>query len=294
MRGWPEEVQSFIRENVKGRSQDELAKMINEKFGMSVTANQIRWYKKNHKLTSGTKYKTPSYEERGIFPKGLEAYVRSIAPGMRRNDIATAVNEHFGEELFTERRMAAYMKNRGITNGLDCRFQKGQESPTKGKKQTDFMSPEAIERTKATRFKAGGKPVNELPVGSVVKNTEGYLLRKKQMEGSQWERWELLHRAIWEEHNGAIPEGMMVSFKDKNKENCDIENLMLITNAENLELHRMGLRFDDPDFTEAGLQVVKLKIRAGERKNEQRGLQRSDGGASSRERHESGEEEEKT
>ena len=71
----------------------------------------------------------------------------------------------------------------------------------------------------------------------------------------------------------------MVSFKDGNKENVDIDNLMLISNAENLELHRSGLRFEDPDLTETGLNVVKLKIKARERRNERRRLQRPNGGA---------------
>jgi len=158
-----------------------------------------------------------------------------------------------------------YKKNHGITSELDCRFKKGRESVNKGIKQTDYMSPEAIERTKATRFKPQQKPHNLLQVGAVVKNTDGYLLRKKQMKGTQWERWEFLHRATWEEHKGPIPEGMMVSFKDGN--------------AENLELRRSGLRFEDPDLTETGLNVVKLKIKARERRNERRRLQRPNGGA---------------
>ena len=63
----------------------------------------------------------------------------------------------------------------------------------------------------------------------------------------------------------------MVSFKDGNKENCDIDNLMLISNAENLELCRSGLRFEDPDLTATGLNLVKLKIATGKKRREKRG-----------------------
>lgn len=55
------------------------------------------------------------------------------------------------------------------------------------------------------------------------------------------------------------PEGMMISFKDGNKLNCDIDNLMLITKGENAVLTRLGLRSEDPDLTEAGLNLVRLK-----------------------------------
>lgn len=79
------------------------------------------------------------------------------------------------------------------------------------------------------------------------------------MQGTLWERWEFLHRAVWEEHNGPIPEGMIVSFRDSNKENCDISNLMLITKSENAQLSRWGLRSEDPDITDTSLNLIRLK-----------------------------------
>lgn len=283
-RRYPPEVHEFIREHVKGLTCAELARLTNEKMGTDFDEIRMHAYKHNHHLKSGTKTGKPKGWS-PIYPEDMADYMRSIAKGRNCHEIAKLINEHYGKEIIDATRVRAYKKNHGITSELDCRFKKGQESPTKGKKQTDFMSAEAIERTKATRFKKGDRPVNELPVGSIVKSTEGYLLRKKLMKGTQWERWEFLHRAIWEEHNGPVPAGMMVSFKDCNKENVDIDNLMLISNAENLELHRSGLRFEDPDLTETGLNVVKLKIKARERRNEQRRLQRPDSGAGDRKGH---------
>ena len=126
------------------------------------------------------------------------------------------------------------------------------------------MSPEAIEKTRATRFRKGDRPANELPVGSVVVNSCGYKLRKRQMEGSLYERWEFLHRAVWEEHNGQVPEGMVVTFKDSDRLNCDIDNLILVTRGENAALTGLGYRFEDPDLTEAGLNVIRLKNKVRE------------------------------
>ena len=126
--------------------------------------------------------------------------------------------------------------------------------------------PEKLARVRATQFKKGDRPVNEMPVGTIVVSSDGYKLRKKQMEGTIWERWEFLHRAVWEEHNGPIPEGMMITFKDSNKLNCDIDNLMTITKGENSALTRYGYRFEDPDLTEAGLAVVRLKQAAAKKR----------------------------
>lgn len=43
---------------------------------------------------------------------------------------------------------------------------------------------------------------------------------------------ERLHRKIYEEHNGPIPDNMKIVFKDRDKSNLSIDNLMLCTNAE--------------------------------------------------------------
>jgi hypothetical protein len=89
------------------------------------------------------------------------------------------------------------------------------------------------------------------------------------MEGKLWERWEFLHRAVWEEHHGPIPKGMIIAFKDSNKLNCDIDNLVMITQSENCTLTRLGYRFEDPDLTMAGLGVVRIK-QASERRRKER------------------------
>lgn len=101
----------------------------------------------------------------------------------------------------------------------------------------------------------------------IAVNSDGYKLLKISMTGSLWERWIFLHRAVWINYNGDIPDGMIVSFKDSNTLNCDSENLMLISKAENSVLNRCGLRFDDPDLTETGLAVAKLKIASKKRRS---------------------------
>ena len=47
------EMQNFIKDNVKGRTPEEVAEMLNKAFGTQYTVSQIRSYKQNHKLPSG-------------------------------------------------------------------------------------------------------------------------------------------------------------------------------------------------------------------------------------------------
>jgi len=47
------EQKEFIRQNVEGRLNQELADLVNEKFDLQITARQMNTYKKNHGLVSG-------------------------------------------------------------------------------------------------------------------------------------------------------------------------------------------------------------------------------------------------
>lgn len=262
---WPVEVVEWMRENTPGRSTKELTLLINqqgfnEKYGMVFTESIVKGAKRRYGFTSGTPKGNPKgYSHK--YPDGMDEYIRSIAEGKETGEIAKAVSEHFGIE-FSDSQCRAYKKNHNIVSGLDCRFKKGHEPANKGKK----MSPEQYEKCKATMFGKGNVPANHMEVGEYTHTTDGYLVRKVKEQGIQRERFEFVHRKVWEEHNGPIPEGKMVSFLDGNKDNCDIENLMLIDNKENMELNRSNLRFSNAEFTKAGVAIAKVKIAARQRR----------------------------
>ena len=58
---YPKEVHDFIRNNVAGRTAQELADMTNAAFGTNFTASTMKGYKANHKLRSGTPCGLPNY-----------------------------------------------------------------------------------------------------------------------------------------------------------------------------------------------------------------------------------------
>lgn len=47
-------------------------------------------------------------------------------------------------------------------------------------------------------------------------------------------KWLYVHRLVWIAFNGPIPNGMVINHKDQNPLNCNLDNLMLCTNRENL------------------------------------------------------------
>lgn len=88
----------------------------------------------------------------------------------------------------------------------------------------------------ATEFKKGSKPVNTKPIGTVS------VREKKKMGGGVQKylhykisdnKWVLLHRLLWEQNYGKIPDGYVVRFKDGDSMNCVLENLELISRTEN-------------------------------------------------------------
>lgn len=110
-------------------------------------------------------------------------------------------------------------------------FQKGHRPANKGRKQTEYMSAEKIERTKATRFQKGHVPKNHKPVGYERITKDGYI----EVKTAEPNVFELKHRLVWIEHNGPIPPGYNIQFQDGNRKNLTIENLYMINRSEQMK-----------------------------------------------------------
>lgn len=68
----------------------------------------------------------------------------------------------------------------------------------------------------------------------------------------------LLHRLIWEEHNGEIPKGYQIHHIDKNKLNNDLNNLQLVNSSEHTKLHMTGE--SNPHYNKELSLEHKLKL----------------------------------
>lgn len=109
---------------------------------------------------------------------------------------------------------------------IATRFQKGSVPLNKGKK----VSPEVYSKIQPTMFKKGSTPVNHRDVGEERVNVYGYI----EIKVSEPNTWRLKHRVMWEQVYGTIPMGYNVQFKNHNPLDCRIENLYLISKADQL------------------------------------------------------------
>lgn len=97
-------------------------------------------------------------------------------------------------------------------------------------------------------------------VGDIVKRSDGYLLIKVSNDKNipKYKRWVLLHRFVWEENFGNIPDGKVVIFKDSDKGNCDISNLALVDKGVSSIMARCGLYSRESSVTEFSINVATL------------------------------------
>lgn len=269
---YPPQVHDFVKVNAPKMRDAMLAEECNKALGTHFTPSSMKAFRGNHGYRNGKKQWTKEeyWQYQTRYPQGVYEFVRDNSWGVSSKDMAEMVNKKFGTS-FTATMMKQFRQRHGIKSGVTGWYQKGHAPGTKGKSIEEICKHDPVKLAKvlATQFKKGDRPLNEKPVGAIVINSEGYVLRKKQMEGSQWERWEFLHRAVWEEHNGPVPDGMIVMFKDGNRQNCSIDNLMLVSRGELAVMAKRGYRYEDPDLTEAAVNMVRLKIMANKRKRKQ-------------------------
>lgn len=106
-------------------------------------------------------------------------------------------------------------------------FTSGHTPANKGKK----MSPELYAKCAPTMFKKGNIPGNHREVGSERVNKDGYV----EIKVAEPNKWKAKHRVIWEAANGPVKKGYNVQFKDGNPKNITLENLYLISRAQQLK-----------------------------------------------------------
>ena len=106
------------------------------------------------------------------------------------------------------------------------RFTKGIIPANKGKK----MPAELYEKCATTMFKPGHPSNNRRAVGSERVNVYGYI----EIKVAEPNKWKLKHRVVWEAANGPIPKGYNIQFKDGNPLNVTLDNLYIISRADQL------------------------------------------------------------
>ena len=183
--------------------------------------------------------------------------------GKYSKELAEMFNQHFNTNI-TAKEIAYFRRNNKLNSGLTGQFKKGNVPHNKGKKQIEYMSQESIERTKKTRLKKGNKPKNYRPVGSERITKDGYI----EVKVADPNKWETKNKIIYKQYYGDIPEGHKIIYADGNKLNNDINNLILVSDNEELIMNRYRLRTENIELTKTGYLIAKVIDKTNMVKNE--------------------------
>lgn len=202
-------------------------------------------------------------------PEEIKQFIRDNAAGTFNKDLAAMLNEKFGTN-YSGMQLGSIKYRLGVVSGIDSTFRKGRRSSpaTEFKaghvpvnKGTKGMFPTA---GGATRFKKGHRPHNWRPVGSERCNSDGYW----EIKVEEPNKWRAKHVLIWEAENGPVPKGNVIIFLDGNKNNLKLENLAMISKAENVRKNQMHLYGGTTEIGRIAVDAAKLITKLHKLKSE--------------------------
>lgn len=184
--------------------------------------------------------------------------------GITLRELTKRFNEKFNTNV-SENAISNQKTKLGIRSGIvGGRFEKGHIPANKGKTWDEYMSKEGQEKSRKTTFKKGNIPANHRPIGSERFNSrDGALIKVK--DGQLHKNWMPKGRYIYEQAHGKIPAGHKVIFADGDHSNFDLDNLILVSNAEELIMNQRNLISKEAEFTKTGAVIAKVLNKAKKR-----------------------------
>lgn len=257
MRGnaWTPEEIAVVMEHKDSMTCGEIAELLPRR-----TKNAVMSYCKKNGIVKGDAARNRIIKTLKIFTEEQYKFFLEIYRGRTSEDTAKLMEEKFGIP-FDEKKIYTFRHNHKLPSGVKTTFQKGSPSTNKGKHWDDFLSKEAQEHIRNTScYKPGTVPKNWMPVGTILKKSNGYMYIKvsdRKDVKHPGENWKLLHYYNWEKVNGPVKEGMILVFLDGDVTNCDVSNLREISR----EAHGYA-----KEFRSLGKELFEVCLDAGQLK----------------------------
>ncbi len=190
------------------------------------------------------------------YTEAEKKFLYEFVPGHSYKEIKDAFDAKFSEPISTGQ-IKSFIGNNKLNTGRTGRFEKGNVPHNKG------THPPTVGRMGETQFKNGHLPHNTKPIGYERITRDGYIEVKIKMRPSGPncnDNFILKQRLVWEQIYGSIPDGHKITFLDGDKTNCNIENLILVSNEELLEANRKRLLSIHPSLNGTGILIAKTSI----------------------------------
>lgn len=175
-------------------------------------------------------------------------WLESNQAGISRQELADLFNKQFDMSIGygSIKNLCA---NKKWISGITGQKVKGETPWNKG--TTGYMG------ANTTSFKKGQKTHNHKPIGSErVCNKDGYIMVKV----AEPKKWRAKHINVWESVNGKLPDNHCIRFLDKDRTNCDINNLICVNRAVHAVVNKRNpANSDNPDINHAIILTEKLR-----------------------------------
>ena len=243
---------NWLKKNIPGQLYSKTIADFNKEFNTDLlTYSRLSSFTSTYGVKSR---KINKYEKKHI------DFIKKNVPGNTDKEVAILFNNEFDIKI-NDGIVSNFKTKYGWSNGLisSTRFKKGKVPLNKGKTWNDFMSKEGQEKSAMTTFKKGNVPSNRREIHSSRVSKDGYI-EIKLRDGSLNKNWVYKHRHIWQLAHGPVPEGHKIVFADGNKRNFQLDNLILMNNAEEVMLNKASLlNSKSAEVTRVALTFVKLK-----------------------------------
>lgn len=259
-RVYTEEHLAFLREGYRSMNTRTLAEAFNARFGMGKTEGQIKNTLNNHGIRCGRAPRDRLIQRLRLHTEEQAHFIRDNYTDRSMLEMTALFNRRFGTDR-TVQQIKSFVHNRGLTSGRTGHFPKGHTPWNTGTK--------GLTSANKTSFKKGNAPPNRKPLGTErTDSKDGFILMKVAEPDPHTgfpTRYKHKHVHLWEQAHGPVPEGMVVAFIDGDKTRCELENLMLISRAELLNLNRHGYKDTPGDLKPSVLALSTLEVKTRKR-----------------------------
>lgn len=249
----------FLKTGFLAMQKPELTAAFNARFGQAKTELQIKATLANHKFRCNRKVGNPAGTCLIYTPKQV-AWLMANYTGRGHAELADGLNAAF-ENNKTPEQIKTFLGKRGLNTGRTGQFKKGIVPWNTDTKGTGVCKPNS------GTFRSGNVPGNIKPLWDErICPKDGFILMKvpeKDPNTGFATRYKHKHVWIWEQANGPTPEGMAVVFIDSDKLHCELDNLMLLSRAELLNLNLHKYKEQPAAIRPSILALAKLEAKAG-------------------------------
>lgn len=229
-RRYTDEQRAWIAESYPSMTNSELARSFSERFGVHVTASMMRAYGSNHRLRKSAEVMA----RRNVkYTDEMREFLRQFIPNHSESEIIEAFDDKYGIRL-NSAKVGNLKVKLGVRSGTKGgRFERGMTPWNKGMTQEEMgISPDGIERIRATQFKRGtisGAALEKCRDLLDVRESQGYQFIKVAPRNKKTpkDNWIPLSKFEWMRQNGRdFPDDCVCVFANGDTRDYSKENLV--------------------------------------------------------------------